>query len=58
MRSAPLILVFALLALGLALRGSIQAVSAGEHQPHLVVAIIAAAAAAFVIGSRMARGSD
>ena len=43
MRSAPLILVFALLALGLALRGSIQAVSAGEHQPHLVVAIIAAA---------------
>lgn len=54
----PLILVLALVALGLAMRGSLQAVSSGEHAPHLFIAAIAAAAAAFLIGSRLARGSD
>jgi hypothetical protein len=40
------------------MRGSFEAVTSGEHSSHLVVAAIAAAAAAFVIGSRLARGSD
>jgi hypothetical protein len=54
----PLVLVVALLALGLAMRGSLEAVSSGQHAPHLFIAAVAAAAAAFVIGSRLARGSD
>jgi hypothetical protein len=58
MRSTPLIFVCSLIALGLAMRGSFEAVTSGEHSSHLVVAAIAAAAAAFVIGSRLARGSD
>jgi hypothetical protein len=58
MRSTPLILVLALVALGFAMRGSFLAVSSGQHATHLVIGTVAAAAAAFVIGSRLARGSD
>src|ERR1700739_3001320 len=57
MRSTQLVFVIALIALGLAMRGSFEAVTSGQHEPHLVIAAIAAAAAAFVIGRRLARGS-
>jgi hypothetical protein len=58
MRVTPLIIVIALVAavvLGLAMRASHEAVAQGEHLSHLVIAAIAAGAAAFVIGSRLAR---
>jgi hypothetical protein len=55
MRIFPLILGAALFALGLAMRSSLQAVGRGEHPSHLVIAAVAAAAAAFLIGSRLAR---
>jgi hypothetical protein len=55
MRIFPLILGAALLALGLAMHSSLEAVARGEHSSHLVIAAVAAGAAAFLIGSRLAR---
>jgi len=55
MRFFPLLIVAALGALGLAMRSSLEAVARGEHPSHLVIAAIAAGAAAFLIGSRLAR---
>ncbi|HWZ60155.1 MAG TPA: hypothetical protein VNW46_14355 [Gemmatimonadaceae bacterium] len=55
MRATPLIIVIALVAVGLAMRASHEAITQGEHLSHLVIAAIAAGAAAFLIGSRLAR---
>jgi hypothetical protein len=55
MRLLPLLFGAALLALGFAMRSSLEAVAQGEHTSHLVIAAVAAGAAAFLIGSRLAR---
>jgi hypothetical protein len=50
MRGTTLIVAVALVALGLAMRTSHEAVVHGEHLSHLVIAAIAAALAAFLVG--------
>jgi hypothetical protein len=44
--------------LGLAIRSTLAAIEDGQHTPNLIAAAAAACAAAFIIGSNVARRSD
>jgi hypothetical protein len=57
LRYLPL-LVAGLVVLGVAIRSTLAAIAAGEHTPNLIAAAAAACAAAFIIGSKVARRSD
>jgi hypothetical protein len=57
LRYLPVLLV-ALVFLGLAIRSTLAAIEDGQHTPNLIAAAAAACAAAFIIGSNLARRSD
>jgi hypothetical protein len=52
------IFIAGMIVLGLAIRSTLAAIEAGEHTPNLIAAAAAACAAAFIIGSFVARRPD